>query len=176
MTEPTVKLPSPPPAVDPETQGPISTKPLMSERTRRATIIVGSIVLVVLLIVVVVIGYFMYTSYDRAPSGVVPSTVRLRDISFVVLALETLVIMVLLLVITVLLVAVIILVYDRVLPILEQMNRTITSMADTVQTMRGTSEFLSEKAVTPVIAVSSYASGFVRILQGIRDLWPRRGA
>ena len=147
----------------------------MSERTRRATIIVGSIVLVVLLIVVLVIGYFMYTSYDRVPSGVVPPTVRLRDISFVVLALETLVIMVLLLVIAVLLVSVIILVYDRVIPLLEQMNRTITSVADTAQRVRGTSEFLSEKAVAPVIEVSSYASGFVRILQGIRDLWPRRG-
>jgi hypothetical protein len=148
----------------------------MSERTRRATVIVGSIVLVVLLIVLVVIGYFMYTSYDRVPSGVVPPTVRLRDISFVVLALETLVIMVLLLVMAVLLVMIIVLVYDRIIPLLEQMNRTINSIADTAQTVRGTTEFLSEKAVSPVIEVSSYASGFARIMRGIRDLWPRRKA
>jgi hypothetical protein len=148
----------------------------MSERTRRATMIVGSIVLVVVLIVVVVIGYFMYTSYDRAPSGVVPPTERLRDIAIVVLALETLVMMVIMLVIAVLLVSLIILVYDRIIPLLEQMNKTLTGVAGTVQTVRGTSEFLSEKAVTPVIEVSSYASGLVRILQGIRDLWPKRRA
>jgi lipopolysaccharide export LptBFGC system permease protein LptF len=105
---------------------------------------------------------------------VVPGTVRLRDISFIVIAVETLIGMVLLLIIAVLLAVIIVVIYDRVIPILEQMNRAIGNAADTVQTVRGTTAFIGEKMVNPVIKVSSYASGVRRILKGILDLWPRR--
>ncbi len=84
--------------------------------------------------------------------------------------------MVLVLIVIVLLVVMVILIYDRVIPILEQMNRAINSAADTVHTVRGTTAFVSEKVVTPVIEVSSYASGVMRILKGILDLWSGRKA
>ena len=158
----------------PAGQGPIPTKPLMSKRTRRATIVIGAIVVLVALAALVAIGYFMYTSYDgRAPGEVAP-TARLRDMAIVVLALETLLVMVLLLIIAVLMFVVIVLIYDRVIPILEQMNRTVSTVADTAHTVRGTTEFVSERVVSPVIEVSSYASGALAILRGIRDLWPRQ--
>jgi len=176
VTESASTLPSPAPTGDSAAQGPISTKPLVSKRTRRATAIIGTIVVLVALAVLVAIGYFMYRSYDGLKPGVVAPTMRLRDISIVLLGLETLVVMVLLLIIAVLLVVVVILVYDRVIPILEQMNRTVNTVADTVHTVRGTAEFVGERVVSPVIEVSSYASGVLRILKGIRDLWPRRRA
>jgi hypothetical protein len=144
----------------------------MSKRTRRATIIIGTIVVLVALAALVAIGYFMYTSYDGLAAGEVAPTMRLRDIAIVVLALETLAVMVLLLIIAVLIFVVIVLIYDRMVPVLEQVNRTATSVADTVQTVRGTTEFVSERVVSPVIEVSSYASGVLGILKGIRDLWP----
>ena len=172
MTQSASTLPSSVPTVDSAIQGPISTKPLVSKRTRRATVIIGILVVVVVLAAVAATGYFMYKSYDTA-SGV-PPTVRLRDISFIVLALETLVVMVLLLIIAVLMVAVVTLIYDRVIPILEQMNRAVSTVADTAHTVRGTTEFVSDKVVNPVIQVSSYASGVLGILKGIRDLWPRK--
>jgi predicted PurR-regulated permease PerM len=153
--------------------GPISTKPLLSKRARVTTTIVSVIVLLVIVAALVGLGYLGYTSYDRAGDGV-PGTVRLRDMSFIVLAVETLVIMILILIITVLLAVIIIVVYDRVIPILEEINRAISEGADAVQTVRGTTTFISEKMVNPVIEVSSYASGVRRILKGILDLWPRR--
>lgn len=163
--------------VDPATQHPISTKPLVSERTRRATAIVSAIVVVVVLALLIGLGYLMYTSYDRAAvAGVVPGTVRIRDIGFVVMAVETLVLMVLVIIVIVLLLIVIILVYDRVIPILEQLNKSINTVVETTHTVKGTATFVSDKVVTPLIEISSYASGAARILGGIRDLWPRRAS
>jgi hypothetical protein len=167
-TEPLVKSTG-----DRALEGPISTKPLLSKRARVTTAIVSAIVLLVVVAVLVGLGYLMYTSYDRAGDAV-PGTVRLRDMSFIVLAVETLVVMILLLIITVLLAVIIVMAYDRVIPILEQINRAVGEAADTVQNVRGTTAFIGEKVVNPVIEVSSYASGVRRVLKGILDLWPGR--
>ena len=155
---------------DVATTTPISTKPLVSKRTRRVTLIIGVIALVVVIAAVVGLGYLAYTSYDRP--GDVPATVRLRDISIVVMAVETLVLMILVLIVIVLLLTVIVLVYDRVIPILEQMNKTINTVVETAHTVRGTTSFVSEKVVSPFIQVSSYAAGVVRIAKEIAGLWP----
>jgi hypothetical protein len=112
-------------------------------------------------------------SYDWAADGAIPATVRPRDIAFIVMALETLVVMILVLIIVVLLVVLIVLIYDRVIPVLEQLNRAINNVADTVHTVRGTTTFVSDKVVSPFIEVSGYAAGLARILKGIADLWPK---
>jgi hypothetical protein len=80
----------------------------------------------------------------------------------------------LLLVIAALMAVFTVMVYDRIIPVLEQMNRAVGNAADTVQSVRGTTTFIGEKMVQPVIEVSSYASGVRRILKGILDLWPGR--
>ena len=162
-------------SIDPAMQAPISTKPLVSRRTRRATSIVGAIVVIVMLALLIGLGYLMYTSYDRADArGVVPGTVRLRDIAFVVMAVETLVLVVLTIMVIVLLLVLVVLIYDRVIPILEQLNKTINTVVETVHTVRGTTAFVGEKIVTPLIEVSSFTAGVARILKGIADLVPRR--
>jgi hypothetical protein len=135
-------------------------------------VIISSIVTIVVLALLVGLGYLLYKSYDWVATGTTPATVRLRDMSFVLLALETLVLMILVLILAILVVVVIVLIYDRVIPVLEQLNRTISTMADTVHTVRGTTTFISEKVVSPFIEVSSYAAGAARILTGILDLWP----
>ncbi len=164
---------STPPAVDPATQAPISTRPLISKKTRKTTTIVSILVVIVALAIVIGLGYLMFAAYDWAAEGVVPATVRLRDIAFIVIALETLVSMILVLIIVVLLVILIVLLYDRVIPVLEQLNKAINTVVETTHTVRGTTTFVSEKMVTPIIEVSSYASGVARIFKGILDLIPR---
>jgi hypothetical protein len=159
---------------EPSTEKPISTKPLVSQRTRRTSAIIGAIVFLVVVAGLVALAYFAYTAYDRVPVGVVSATARFRDMSIIVIALETLVLMLLVLFVIVLLVVMVIMTYDRVIPLLEQMNRTMNTVGDTVQTVRGTTTFVSEKLVSPVIEVSSYAAGVARILKGIIDLLPRR--
>lgn len=154
------------------TQAPISTKPLVSKQTRKSTGIISAIVSLVVLAALLGLGYLMYRSYDWAAAGATPATVRLRDIAFIVMALETLIAMVLVLIIVVLLVVMVVLIYDRVIPILEQLNRAINSAADAVHTARGTTSFISQKITTPLIEASSYAAGVARIAREIADLWP----
>jgi hypothetical protein len=122
--------------------------------------------------VLVGIGYVMYKSYDWAAASSTPGTVRVRDIAIIVMALETLLVMLLVLIIVVLVTVVIVLIYDRVIPVLEQLNRAINALADAVHTARGTTSFVSERLVHPVIEVSSYAAGVARIAREIADLWP----
>jgi hypothetical protein len=129
-------------------------------------------VTLVVIAVLVGIGYVMYKSYDWAAAGSTPGTVRVRDIAIVIMALETLLVMLLVLIIVVLVVVVIVLIYDRVIPVLEQLNRAINSVADAMHTARGTTAFVSEKLVNPVIEVSSYAAGVARIARELADLWP----
>jgi GTPase len=122
----------------------------------------------------------MFMSYDWAAEGAVPATVRLRDIAFIVLGVESLVIMILVIAVVVLLIVVIVLIHEKLIPAIEQINksmnavsRSITEVSETVHTVRGTTTFVSDKVVTPFIEVSSYATGAARILKGIFDLWPR---
>jgi hypothetical protein len=146
---------------------------LLSKRGKVAATIVTVVVVLVVVGACVGLGWLGYTSYDRAGDAV-PGTVRFRDMSFIVMAGGALLGIVLMLIIAVLLAVIVIVVYDRIVPILEQINRAIGEAADTVQNVRGTTTFLGEKMVKPVIEVSSYASGVRRILKGIADLWPGR--
>jgi hypothetical protein len=172
--EPALAEPAAQQSGGPDYEGPISTEPLISKESRRTTAIVSTIVTVLLVACVVGLGYLLYISYDSAPEGVAPAAVRLRDIGIIVMALETIVGMVLLLIISVMLAILIVLVYDRVIPILEEINRAIGNAADAAHTVRGTTEFVSEKVVSPMIEVSALASGAARIVKGIVDLWPWR--
>lgn len=169
MTEQTTNKSSP---TNPAAQAPIPTKPLIAPETRKTTIIVSVIVVLVVLAIVGGLGYVLFASYDWASEGVVPATVRLRDIAFIVMALETLILMILVLIVIALLVVLVVLIYDRVIPILETLNTAINTVADTTQTVRGTTTFVSRKVVTPFIEVSSLAAGIARILKGVLDLVP----
>jgi hypothetical protein len=174
VTEPVSERSTSVPLAPVDTEAPISTKPLVSKQARKTTTIVSIIATVVVLAVLIGLGYLLFKSYDWAAEGVTPATVRLRDIAFVVMALETLVVMILVLIIVILLVVTIVLIYDRVIPALEQLNRAINTVGDTVHTVRGTTTFVSEKVVSPLIEASSYAAGAARIAKGILDLWPWR--
>lgn len=174
MTEATAKPKSVIPPVDPATQAPISTKPLVTKRTRTTMTVIGIVVVLVVLALLIGLGFLMYTSYDRSTGFEnMPGTVRLRDIAFIVMAVETLVLMVLVIIVIVLLLVLIVLVYDRVIPILEQLNKTMNTVVETTHTVRGTTTFVSEKVVSPFIQVSSYAAGLARIAKGVFDLIPR---
>ena len=157
-----------------ETREPISTRPLLSRHTRRVVTVISVVVFLLVLAALIAIGYWLYTSYDIAAEGVVPAAVRLRDIAFVAMALGAIVVILLTLIVIVLLMTIIVLLYGRVIPVLEQTNRTMNNVADTVYTVRGTTTFVSQKFVAPLIEVSSYAAGVARICKGVLELLPRR--
>lgn len=90
-------------------------------------------------------------------------TDKIRDIFIIVVALESLVIGIALIILIVQLASLINLLQNEVKPILNATN-------ETVNTLRGTAEFLGENVVEPVIKLNGYMAGLTRMLElmGIR--------
>jgi hypothetical protein len=88
-----------------------------------------------------------------------------RDLSIIILALESIVVGVLLGVLIVQVTKLIRMLRDEVMPILY-------STQETLNTMRGTTTFISDRVVQPVVKVSSYTAGMrqaISVLFGRTD-------
>jgi hypothetical protein len=81
----------------------------------------------------------------------------IRDIFIIFMAFESLVIGVALIILIIQVASLINLLQNEVRPILQ-------STSETVNTLRGTSEFLSENLVEPVIKMNSYLAGLKKML------------
>lgn len=102
------------------------------------------------LIGVVVVAIVVLSIYGMATHPVLTSV--LRDISIIVLALVTLIIGLFLIILIFQLQSLIVLLRDEIRPILNSANKT-------ANTVRGTTTFVSDAVVTPLIHVASLASG-----------------
>ena len=124
------------------------------QRMRRILIgvIVGAVIVVILL------GVAIYFLLQPATP-----TDRIRDVFIIVVALESLVIGVAMIVLVMQLASLINLLQNEIRPILNATN-------ETVNTLRGTAEFLGDNVVEPVIKLNGYLAGLYRMLElmGIR--------
>jgi amino acid permease len=87
-------------------------------------------------------------------------TENIRDIFIIFMALESLVIGAALVVLIVQIASLINLLNNEIKPILDATNETIA-------TLRGTTQFLSENLVEPVIKLNSYMAGFQKMIDMI---------
>jgi len=133
----------------------IATGTLTAEQrkqlARQRWILVGVIALIVALIagiVLAVIGLLQ----DRT------TTANIRDIFIIFLALESLIIGAALVILVIQIAGLINLLQNEIRPILEATN-------ETVNTLRGTTSFLSENLVEPVIKMNSYLAGLRRFFE-----------
>jgi hypothetical protein len=117
------------------------------QKTIMNTVIAGILVFLALL------GVAIYFLLQPATP-----TDKIRDIFIIVVALESLVIGVALIVLVVQLASLINLLQNEVRPILKATN-------ETVNTLRGTAEFLGENVVEPVIKLNGYLAGLTRMLE-----------
>ena len=117
------------------------------QKTILTVIIVGVVILLILLAVAI---YFLLQ--PATPTD------KIRDVFIIVVALESLVIGVALIVLIVQLASLINLLQNEIRPIL---NAT----SDTVNTLRGTAEFLGDNVVEPVIKLNGYLAGLYRMLE-----------
>ena len=124
------------------------------QRMRRILIgvIVGAVIVVILL------GVAIYFLLQPATP-----TDRIRDVFIIVVALESLVIGVAMIVLIMQLASLINLLQNEIRPILNATN-------ETVNTLRGTAEFLGDNVVEPVIKLNGYLAGLYRMLElmGVR--------
>jgi hypothetical protein len=81
-----------------------------------------------------------------------------RDLAIVLLAFESLVIGILLLVLTFEVMSLVKLLREQIKPILE-------SVDETTRTVRGTTAFVSERFVQPMVRVSGLATGILEVLR-----------
>ena len=107
---------------------------------------IAGIVLVVILVLLLV----STLTYGLITHPVFTSI--LRDISIIVLALVTMITSIFLAVLLVQLQSLIVLLREEIQPILESVN-------ETTGTVKGTTTFVSDAVVTPMIKVASYAAG-----------------
>ena len=116
-------------------------------------------------IAIVAVVVLILAAIGAAGYGLVahpPFTAVLRDIFIIVLALVTIVIGLFLAILIFQLQSLIALLRDEIKPILESANQTAS-------TVRGTTTFMSDAVVTPIITAASYASAIretVRVLAG----------
>ena len=145
---PSPQKPSPPPPTAEELAA-------RKEAERQQKVAVASAIAVVVLIVAL-LGTAIY--FLMRPETPAENVGRIRDIFIIVVALESLVIGVALIVLIVQIASLINLIQNEVRPILNATN-------DTVNTLRGTAEFLGENVVEPVIKLNGYLAGLKRMLE-----------
>ena len=123
------------------------------ERQTRSVIISISVGAVLLLAILIAFIYFLLR--PEMPAEVVG---KIRDIFIIVVGLETLIIGVALVILLIQLAGLINLLQNEVRPILQATN-------ETVNTLRGTAEFLGENVVEPVIKLNGYLASIQRVLE-----------
>ena len=110
-------------------------------------VIVGGVILLILLGVAI-----FFLLQPGTPTD------RIRDVFIIVVALESLVIGVAMIVLVLQLASLINLLQNEIRPILH-------ATTETVNTLRGTAEFLGENVVEPVIQLNGYMAGLYRMLE-----------
>ena len=118
-------------------------------RQQKTAVILFSVI-AVLFLAAVVTGIVFLSGKDAETTG------RVRDIFIIVLALESLLIGAALVILVIQLAVLTNLIQNEVKPIL-------TSAKETANNLRGTSQFISRRAVAPIISVTSALAGFRKL-------------
>lgn len=147
MTTPLPNEQTPPaPALTPEQPAEIR------EQDRKQKQMMAGIIAIIVLLVALLGVAIYFLLQPTTPTD------KIRDVFIIVVALETLVIGVALIVLIVQLASLINLLQNEVRPILH-------ATSETVNTLRGTAEFLGENVVEPVIKLNGYLAGLKRMLE-----------
>ncbi|MEJ2601078.1 MAG: hypothetical protein P8Z00_22295 [Anaerolineales bacterium] len=130
-----------------------STAPVPSEEAGERKVLIGVVVGVIIL--VVVFGAALYFLVQPTTD-----TAKIRDIFIIFMALESLLIGLTLVILIIQIARLINLLQNEVKPILESTNETVSSL-------RGTTTFLSDNLVQPVIKLNEYLAGLTQFIQVI---------
>jgi membrane protein implicated in regulation of membrane protease activity len=110
------------------------------------------VIIVVAVLILAIITTAVYFLMNASPE----TTSKIRDIFIIFMALEFGILGVALVVLLVQLAKLVNMLENEVKPI-------IASTQETLNTLKGTTEFLSENLVTPVIKLNSYMAGFKKV-------------
>ncbi|MBN1977133.1 MAG: hypothetical protein JW918_06995 [Anaerolineae bacterium] len=163
---PTDKEPS---ALPPASETQVASEPSPVElKAKRLFIIFGIVAGLLFIGLVVLLVFLSIDAYQAAYEGAPPSpgsvvVSLLRDVAIVFVAFETMIIGILLIVLMLQVQSLVVLLRDEIRPMLEAVNETLA-------TVRGTTQFVSQNVVDPVMKWSGYLAGLRRVLQQIGGL------
>ncbi len=122
------------------------------DKEQKTKLILWAVVIVAVIILAGLIYAIWYLMQSTTPTD------RIRDIFIIIVALESFVIGIALIVLILQLASLINLLQNEVHPIL-------TATSETVNSLRGTAEFLGENVVEPVIKLNGYLAGMNRVIE-----------
>jgi hypothetical protein len=147
-TPPVAARPAPPPPT------PEQIAARRAEARQMRMIILSASALGLLVLAVVVTGLYFLLRPETSADEVA----RIRDVFIIVVGFETLIIGAALVILLVQLASLINLLQNEVRPILEATSETVNSL-------RGTAQFLGENVVEPVIKLNGYLASMQRVLE-----------
>jgi len=125
------------------------------EAERKQKIVIASVIAIIIFVLALLGAAIYFLMQPAAPTD------KIRDVFIIVVALESLVIGIALIVLIIQLASLINLLQNEMRPILH-------ATSETVNTLRGTAEFLGENVVEPVIKLNGYLAGLKRMLELLR--------
>lgn len=128
----------------------IGKQELAKQRRMVITITIGVIFVLAILITCLV--------FLLSPKTDAEYVARIRDVFIIVMALESLLVGAVLVVLIIQIARLTNLLQNEIKPILESTN-------ETVSTLRGTSQFLSDNLVEPVIKLNEYSAGIQKLVE-----------
>lgn len=135
---------------------PDQVEQISTARTKSSTTRIWLFVIIALVVLgLVVFGIVMLALAPEA------TTARVRDIFIIFMALESLVLGVGLIILIVQLATLINLLQNEIKPILDSTN-------ETVSTLKGTTQFLSNNMVEPIMKLNEYLAGLKKLFEIIR--------
>ena len=151
---PPIEVEGPPLEVLPPPQAEQQMQPEPAENNKKLIFIIVTAVVLLVLLCLLAISFLLLPSTP---------TDKIRDVLIIFVAIETGVIGVALVVLIVQIASLTNLLQNEVKPIL-------MATKETVNTLRGTTEFLGENIVEPVIKLQGYLAGLIRMLEllGVR--------
>jgi hypothetical protein len=114
------------------------------------------IAVVVLVLIVIGVGVMLYYLLTTNPL----KTAQIRDVFIIVLAVQSLLIGLVMVILIVQLARLINLLQNEIRPILDSTNETVSNL-------RGTTVFLSDNIIEPIIKMNEYMAGFTELLATI---------
>lgn len=145
---PTLPDPETAPAPKPLTPEEAAAKVEAERKQRQVMVVVGIVAVAVLVFIIVAVSWLLQSTTP---------TDKVRDIFIIFMALESLIIGAAMVVLMVQIATLINLLNNEIKPMLEATNETIA-------TLRGTTQFLSENLVEPVMTLNSYVAGLQKLL------------
>lgn len=136
--------------IDDNTQLASNPKPAGSDSSRRI-IIIASIAGVIIIVGIVVAVFFLFQAS-------LETTAHIRDIFIIFMAFESLLLGLVLITLIVQIARLTNLLQNEIKPILQSTN-------ETVSTLRGTTAFLSDNLVQPVIKLNEYVAALQQLVQ-----------